>query len=239
MKELAQPSQRCSNPGMDAVIFDMDGVIVDSEPIYDLVTAQHLLELGVEAEPLFFDTLRGLDLIAVWQLIKAQYALQQPIEELAEESRLRLDNHFESLPNLKATEGTLELLQHLKAESVPLALASSSRTSRVEIILRRLEITDTFSATLGGDQVTQGKPSPEIFLEAAARLCVRPSRCVVIEDSIAGLAAARAADMIHVGVITAAGPPPEKLEADLLVSSLSELTPQRLRSLVEVTGNRS
>lgn len=236
---LAALARQWSNPPMDAVIFDMDGVIVDSEPIYDQVTAEHLLELGVAADPAFFDTLRGLDLIDVWKRIQSEYALPQPVDELAEASRMRLDDHFEHLNPLEPTDGCIELLSRLGEERIPLALASSSRSSRIEIILRRLKIRDAFAVAIGGEQVSNGKPSPEIFLKAAELLNVTAASCVVIEDSTRGLEAARAAGMTRVGVITDAGPPAADFEADLVVGSLSELDPARLRRLVRERANGS
>jgi HAD superfamily hydrolase (TIGR01509 family) len=129
---------------------------------------------------------------------------------------------------LEPAPGAVELVTRLHAAGVPLALASSSARSWIDATLRGLELSPFFGVITSGDDVTRGKPAPDIFLLAAERLGVGPSRCVAIEDSPNGLRAARAAGLAVVGVrtpYTANLPLPE---ADLLVDSLAELTPARL-----------
>jgi HAD superfamily hydrolase (TIGR01509 family) len=217
---------------MDAVIFDMDGVIIDSEPIYDQVTIGHLEEYGISAEPDFFNTLRGLGLLEVWQLIIDEYGLEQPLEELAEESCERLNRHFAEATGLEPMPGTRELLDALYGEGIPCALASSSRRSRIDIILRRFNLTTRFTAVVSRQDVEKSKPAPDIFLAAAKSLGARPERCIVIEDTPSGLEAARAAGMKSVGLTSGADLMDRPLIADLLVTDLSFLTPARLHGLL-------
>jgi len=215
-----------------AVIFDMDGVLVDSEPTYDRETAAYLRELGVEPDPDLFDTLRGLPLAEVWTTIARHHRLPHPVEELAAESVRRLNAYFEQVDRLAPVAGVRKLLRGLTTDGIRLAVASSSVASRVQIILDRLAIARHFDAVVSGDLVGRGKPDPEIFLTAARRLEVEPSSCVVVEDSARGVAAALAAGMRCV----AYAPDPSHsagLEgADLVVSDFRVITPERLRDLV-------
>jgi beta-phosphoglucomutase len=222
------------NPG--AVIFDMDGVLVDSEPLYDQATTLFLRDFGVEADSAFYDRLRGLTLPAVWGSLKDRYALPQPLAELAAESSRRLDLFFAELPGLEPMPGARELVAALRTEGVALAVASSSRRSRVELLLRRLGLEPAFAAVVSGDDVERGKPDPEIFLAAADRLDVAPARCAVLEDADRGVRAALAAGMRCVALDRGQGGQPGLALAHLTVTDLRDLSPARLRTLWDRSG---
>jgi beta-phosphoglucomutase-like phosphatase (HAD superfamily) len=217
---------------LGAVIFDMDGVLVDSEPIYDRETTLFLAELGVVADPAFYDTLRGLPPLEVWSRLAARYDLPQPLEWLAAESIRRLDLHFGSLGPLDPVPGAGELVAELVAATVPLAVASSSVAGRVAAVLDALGLDRHFGVTVSGDDVADGKPAPDIFLEAARRLGVDPAACVVVEDSYNGVTAALAAGMRCVAYAADGSDHPDRARADLVVDDLRGLSLERLRRLV-------
>jgi beta-phosphoglucomutase-like phosphatase (HAD superfamily) len=218
---------------LGAVIFDMDGVLVDSEPIYDRETTVFLAELGVAADPAFYDTLRGLPPLEVWSRLADRYELPQRLDWLAAESIRRLDAHFGSLGPLDPVAGAGELVAELAAAGVPLAVASSSVASRVAAVLDALGLARWFPVTVSGDEVAHGKPAPDIFLEAASRLGVDPAGCVVVEDSFNGVTAALAAGMRCVAYAADGSDHPERARADLVVDDLRGVSVERLRRLVD------
>jgi beta-phosphoglucomutase len=220
-----------STRDLEAVIFDMDGVLVDTEPIYDQATTELLAELGVAADPVFFDSLRGLPVLEVWTALVRRYSLPQPVEALARESSGRLDALIAAMNGLEPMAGVNELISGLRARRIPLGVASSSRPSRIAIILSRLDLHSAFDVALSGDEVSRGKPDPEIFLTTAARLDARASRTVVIEDSERGVEAALRAGMRCVAVGSAISSATIS-NANLVVASLTELDAERLVKMV-------
>ncbi len=217
---------------IEAVIFDMDGVLIDSEPIYDTIALELLAERGHRPPDELFDQLRGLTSDQVWAKIAAAIELPSIAEELATECTHRLEQFFTTSPDLSAIDGIPELVRALQAHGLRLAVASSSVRDRVEIILDRLQLRAFMDAVLTGDDVTASKPDPEIFVAAAARMGLRPERCAVIEDSHNGLLAARAAGM---AVVAYAPDVSLILSAphDLLIRSFTELSPERLQRLTQ------
>jgi len=223
--------------GLDAVVFDMDGVLVDSEPLYDLATTVFLRRRGVEADPAHFDTLRGLPLLEVWAALAARYRLHEPVADLAAEASRNLDRFFADRGRLEPIPGVRELVAALNAAGVPLAVASSSPSRRVQDLVGRLGLDRSFPVLVSGDEVRRGKPDPEIFLTAARRLGVDPNGCAVVEDSERGVAAALDAGMRCVGLDRGQLGQPGLRRAHLVVLELTQLTVDRLRSLWDGAGS--
>jgi HAD superfamily hydrolase (TIGR01509 family) len=224
--------------GLDAVIFDMDGVLVDSEPLYDLATTEFLRRRGVDADPAHFDTLRGLPLPEVWAALADRYRLAEPVEELAEAASRDLDRFFADRGRLEPIPGVRELVAALNGAGLPLAVASSSPHRRVGDLLGRLGLDRSFPVVVSGDEVRRGKPDPEIFLTAARSLGVDPDGCVVVEDSERGVAAALGAGMRCVGLDRGQAGQPGLRRAHLVVPDLEQLTVDRLRSLWDGAAGR-
>lgn len=180
----------------EAILFDCDGVLVDSEVIYGAVELEWLTRIGLRYDP---DTYRtrftGLDPRSFTREIRADHAAQTGtafpdtfFNEMNAEIRRRLDR------DLTAVSGIKDLLDRLSDR--PMAVASSSRLERLTAKLRQTGLIDRFAPHIySGEQVPNGKPSPDLFLFAAARLGVAPPACLVIEDSVNGVKAGRAAGM--------------------------------------------
>jgi HAD superfamily hydrolase (TIGR01509 family) len=241
-----RPSPRLS-PGyprgarraLGAVIFDMDGVLLDSEPLHhhavnDILREEHRPPLSL-AE---YSRYLGRTDEDMWRDLRSRRELGQSHEHY----RQRFDGLVLAAyrRHAVAAPGAVALLDWLTASGVPLAVASSSRTGWVETCLDAIGVRQYFDAVAAGDMVTRGKPDPGIFLLAARRLRVEPGCCVVLEDSPAGVAAAASAGMMAFAVCTAYTPPGLVQGAQVTVHSLAEVPGQlRERGIVLSPASRA
>jgi HAD superfamily hydrolase (TIGR01509 family) len=184
----------------DAVIFDMDGVLVDSEPLYMAVERQSFARYGIELNEGEQSRFVGTSQQQMWREIKVMYGLEVAIADLIAEHQRQVLRVLEQ-SHLVAMPGVTWLIEELKKRGIPCALASSSPRQLVECVLTRIGLTDCFAHMICGDEVRLSKPEPEIFLVAAERLGVAPHRCLVIEDSHHGVTAAKAAGMQCIGLL--------------------------------------
>jgi HAD superfamily hydrolase (TIGR01549 family) len=183
---------------VSAVIFDMDGVIVDSEPLHERAFRQVFAEIGhADTHGVDFPAYYGKSDVLVWQDFIARH---QPPHSLAELLR-RKERHFADF--IAAEEpifaGLPELLERCAARW-PLGLASGSRHATINAVLALRHLRRHFRAIVSSEDVPRGKPAPDVFLRAAELLGVPPAECVVIEDSAAGVAAGRAAGMTVIAI---------------------------------------
>ena len=172
-----------------AVIFDMDGLMIDSER----VTYEGYQELcqkeGVEMDLETYRKCLGKPVPAIWQVFFDAYGDDFPIERIMKENHARMADIFET-EGVPLKEGLKELLSWLNQKNIPCVLATSSTRSRVDKILARAELTYLFKGSVCGDEVSKGKPDPEIFLAAAAKAGADAEDCLVLEDSEMGILAA-------------------------------------------------
>ena len=201
----------------DAVIFDLDGVLVDSEPLHFQAVNEVLAEEGrrlTESEYLSY-----IGVADEWaDLIRRKGLRHAPAHYRARyhEAVLRALRR-----PLHPQPGVVELLDGARARGLKVGLASSSRREWVAATLAALGLSDRFDAVISGEMVARGKPAPDIFLLAAERLGVPPERCLVLEDAPAGVAGAGAAGMAVVAVRTAYTAEARLDGADLVVESLA------------------
>lgn len=178
---------------IDALIFDMDGTLVDSEPYAERAWEDFLREHGHELHDSVLGRMFGLRLLEGAAVVKEAYGLDLTVEAIAEmQDELRL---AALKGNLAAMPGAGALIAFARAAGLRLALATSSLRHHADLSLAETELAGLFDAEVTGDEVRHGKPAPDIFLLASERLGVGPERCVVFEDSPAGVAAALAANM--------------------------------------------
>jgi HAD superfamily hydrolase (TIGR01509 family) len=219
------------------VIFDMDGVIVDSEPLSMRTITEMAAERGVQLEPALLHELTGVSMERVMEVVGARLA--GPAGAAAsgvDPAALRRDYDARYLPRLRAsaapTPGVERLIAGLTAAGVPMALASSSTLAEIGAVTGALGLNGVLRGVASGEEVTRPKPAPDVYLLAVERLGAGPAGVVAIEDSATGVAAAAAAGLVCVAVRTAITHGHDFGPAALTVSSLEELDVAVLERLV-------
>ena len=205
---------------MGAVIFDMDGVLVDGEPLHFAAARDVLAGFGAELTWDIYTDWIGETFDAIWPDIQRRFALPVDRGEYERAFGPRVQEQYER--HAVAMPGARDLLARLHAAGVPLGLASSTKRPRVDAALARLDLARFLPVTVSGDEVARGKPDPEIYLAAADRLGVAPERCLVLEDSPAGVASARAAGMRVIGVRINGGSGRPLEGAERIIEALSD-----------------
>ncbi len=211
-----------------AVIFDMDGVLADTEPTH-LASTRTLLERhGVSLDAAFYARCMGMAEQPFFELLVRHFGLSADPALLARE-RLALSLVALAEAPLLPTEGALECLLALRLDGFRLALASSASREQVALVVERLGLGSLLDAQVCAQDVARAKPAPDIFLEAARRLGVSPEDCLVVEDAVLGVAAARAAGMNAVALLSSGAEGAAHLAAgaSACLRTLHELTPER------------
>ncbi|HYA08075.1 MAG TPA: HAD family phosphatase [Gaiellaceae bacterium] len=208
---------------IDAVIFDLDGVLLDSEEVWDAVRESYVRERGGRYDAEVQRAMMGMSSREWARYLHESAGVPDDPEAInAEIVRRMLAAYRERLP---LVPGAVEAVRRL-AERFPLGLASSSNRPLIDTVLELAGLTPPFRATVSSEEVDRGKPAPDVYLETARRVGVAPERCAAIEDSHAGIRSAHAAGMRVVAIPNPSYPPdPEALaHADVVLASLAELT---------------
>ncbi|GBD37943.1 2-deoxyglucose-6-phosphate phosphatase [bacterium HR37] len=216
-----------------AVIFDMDGVMIDSEPIWEKTEKILLKRREINYEPAYREKIVGLNQRDSALLLKETFGLPESIEELIEERISILLELYKK--ELKPIPGLIHLLEQLKGNGFLIALASSSPLRVINFVLDQFSLKSFFSAIVSGEMVGRGKPYPDIYLYVADKLRVTPNECVVIEDSINGVRAAKRAGMRCIAIPDKRLPLDKFTEADVVVDRLSEVDVCLINSLDEAS----
>jgi HAD superfamily hydrolase (TIGR01509 family) len=207
---------------IDAVIFDLDGLLVDSEHLWDAAREALTRETGGRWHERAQRDMMGMSSTEWSRYMHEVVGLAEPPEEISRQvvSRM-LDRYAQRLPLI---EGAVEAVERLAARW-PLGLASSSNRELIDRALDVAGLTRHFRATVSSEEVPRGKPAPDVYLEAARRLGVQPSRAAAVEDSANGIRSADAAGMRVVAIPNERfPPPPDALElAAVVLSSIREL----------------
>jgi beta-phosphoglucomutase-like phosphatase (HAD superfamily) len=185
---------------LKAVIFDMDGVLIDSEPFHLVVNEKIFANLGINLSEEEYHSFIGTTHKDMWSTIKKRYNLPQSVPELV---NMQVSGNIDYIKNEEIEpikiKGVSRLLSKMAHENIKIGIASSSPTEVIELVINKLGISGYFSAITGGEEIEKGKPAPDIFLRAAKRLNVKPPDCLVVEDSKNGVLAAKAAGMKCIG----------------------------------------
>jgi HAD superfamily hydrolase (TIGR01509 family) len=210
----------------DAVVFDMDGVLIDSEQVWDDVREALARERGGRWHERAQRDMMGMSSPEWSRYMHESIGLAETPEEINRIVVERMLERYAAGPPW--LPGALEAVRRAAA-SVTLGLASSSNRELIDRVLDAGGIATLFGATVSSEEVARGKPAPDVYLEVARRLGVAPERCVAVEDSHAGIRSAKAAGMRCVAIPNAHFPPGDAVaEADAVVASLAELTRQVL-----------
>ena len=206
-----------------AVIFDLDGVLADSEPWWNQIDAKLLAEYGVSYRGEYHRNVLGVSYRLAVEFYKNAFHISASVEELMRRRGEIATDFFANRVGLfPSAKTTLEQLREMKLH---LAVATSSVSASARPLLDRTGIRSLFSVVVTGDEVQQGKPHPDIYLRAAKKLGISPEACLVIEDSLAGIAAGKAANMRVAAIPDRrfVDPRDYEKEADYVLGSLSEI----------------
>jgi len=212
----------------EAVVFDLDGVLLQSEEVWDAVRESYVRERGGRYDEEVQRAMMGMSAPEWSRFLHEEAGVpQEPGTINREVVERMLEEYRRELPLLPGAEEAVRRA----AAALPLGLASSSNREIFDAVLDLAGLTDCFRATVSSEEVARGKPAPDVYLEAARRLGVPPERCAAVEDSHAGIRSAKSAGMRVVAIPNAAYPPDaETLTlADAVVASLEELTLDVLR----------
>ena len=208
---------------IEAVVFDLDGVLLQTEELWDEVRAGLARERGGRYGPEAQRAMMGMSSLEWSQYMHDEVGVPDSPKEISAEVVRRLAAKYRR--ELPLIPGAVEAV-HRIAERWPLGLASSSNRLLIELALELAGIQDLFKAVVSSEEVPRGKPAPDVYLEAARRLGVAPERCAAVEDSHSGIRSAKAAAMRVVAIPNPSFPPGDDAlaEADLVLRSLDELT---------------
>ena len=209
-----------------AVIFDMDGVLSDTERLHVQSEERQLSRLGIDPGVLAGGAYMGVSDREFFTAVFREHGVVADVEAaIAEKWKLMSECPDDGIA---AVPGALALVERLHRRGVPLAVASSSPRPFIERVLRCLDVLDRFSVVMSGDEVARGKPEPDVFLAVARALGMAPAECVVIEDSRNGMIAARRAGMRCVALVPPGRAGAVRREADVVVSDLARVTDEVL-----------
>ncbi len=213
----------------DAVVFDLDGVLIESEEVWDSVRETYVRECGGRYDDEVQRAMMGMS-SPEWSryLHETAGVPDEPAAINAEVVARMLDAYRD---HLRLFDGAVTVVRRLGAR-FPLAVASSSNRQLIDTVLDVAGLADAFRATVSSEEVARGKPAPDVYLEAARRLDIPPSRCAAVEDSHSGIRSARAAGMFVVAIPNPTYPPDAGAlaQADVVIRSLDELTAELIAS---------
>ncbi len=216
---------------IQTVIFDMDGVIIDSEPVYFKIDKQMFEELNIAVSFEEHCTYVGTSSQNMWDAIIKKHGIPgHPGELMRKEYNLYMD-HLVNANDLQPIDGVMELINGLHENNLKLILASSSRMEIIDIILKKFKLSDLFIAKVSGSELAHSKPHPEIFLRSAQLAGSEPKECIVIEDSKNGVAAAKAAGMKCIGFLNPSSGDQNLRDADVVIQSFKELNADLVKNL--------
>jgi len=208
---------------IEAVIFDLDGVLIHSEEVWDAVRERYVRDRGGRYDEVVQRAMMGMSSHEWSRYLHEQAGVPDSPEEInAEVVRRMLDSYRAELP---LADGAVEAVRRLAARW-PLGLASSSNRPLIDTVLELTGLTDDFRVTVSSEEVERGKPAPDVYLEAARLLGVAPDACAAIEDSHGGIRSARAAGMRVVAIPNPTYAPDDEAlaAADVVLGSIAELT---------------
>ena len=208
---------------IQTVIFDMDGVIVDTEPVHRYAYFQHFSELNIEVSEELFTSFTGNSTRNVFQRVKTIFNLEDDVEELILRKRSLFNDAFDHKEDLELLEGVENLIKNLHENGVELILASSASKITIDRVFSRFGLHLYFSHIVSGEDFPKSKPHPAIF-EFSASLSIAPKEnCIVIEDSTNGVLAAKAAGIYCVGYNSIHSKLQDLSKADLIINHFKEL----------------
>ena len=215
---------------IEAVVFDMDGVLIDSEPVWERVRRTFVAEHGGRWPDDAQDRMMGMSTAEWSAYLSEDFGLRLSPSQVAEGVVAAMAAEYQA--HLPLLPGAVDVVRALSARW-PLAVASSAPKSLIEAVLDASGLRQAFTAAVSSEEVPRGKPAPDVYLEAAKRLGIPPASCAAIEDSSNGLRSASAAGLTVIAVPRPEYPPAEDAlnQARVVLNSLTPLTPDTIAVL--------
>lgn len=215
----------------DHFIFDMDGVLIDSEPAHQQIFKKVFQELNLDFSLAYHQRLVGMAAIPMWEKIRSDFNIQTDARELMNFHKEFMYVELKSL-DIQVMEGVMEFLNQLENMQIKMSLASSSPDKLIHYFVDKFEIRSKFDFLVSGESLTRSKPFPDIFLKVAELYNLSPERFVVIEDSNNGVRAAKAAHMKCIGFQNPHSGQQDLSLADEIISSFSQLDSGKIKELI-------
>jgi beta-phosphoglucomutase family hydrolase len=206
-----------------AVIFDMDGVLVDSEPLHIQTEKRMFRKMGLDISDEEHAGYMGTATDVMWKQIISKRNLPLDIAEITDRTIREGLPFFYSLEKIDPMPGLIDLLEKLKEKNIPMAVASSSDPETIRVILEKSGLEKYFHYAVSSSEAGKSKPEPDVFLHTAQLLGVKPENCVVFEDSKNGIKAAKAAGMFCIAYSGADSGEQDRSLADLQIGNYNEL----------------
>lgn len=219
---------------LKAVLFDMDGVIVDTEPLHHKAYFGMFDVMNIDVTESHYQTFTGQSTINVCRHLCEHFSLQQQPEELVQTKRNIFKDLFVNDSSLKLLDGVLDLIQDYYSNDLTLVLASSASMQTIESVFNRFDLNKYFKGKLSGADLKASKPHPEIFIKASEIAGYDKQNCIVIEDSTNGIKAAKSAGIYCVGFKSPHSKNQDYSKANLVISSFDEIAYPRAKKLLTV-----
>lgn len=213
------------------VIFDMDGVIVDTEPVHRYAYFQHFDELEISVTDDLFATFTGNSTRNVFQKLKHAFGLDHDVEDLIQRKRNIFNDAFDTKKDLHLIEGVEDLIKDLYQNGIQLIVASSASKVTIERVFNRFKLHQYFSDIVSGEDFPKSKPHPAIFEYAASLAIGKKGECIVIEDSTNGVEASVAAGIFCIGYRSANTKLQDLSKADRIINHFNELNAEKIKNL--------
>ncbi|OXA97255.1 ABC transporter ATP-binding protein [Flavobacterium oncorhynchi] len=214
------------------VIFDMDGVIVDTEPVHRYAYYKQFSELNIEVSEEMYTSFTGFSTRNTFQTLKGHFpSIVHEVEDLIQRKRSIFNDAFDTKEDLYLLEGVEDLIKDLHASGIQLILASSASKVTIERVFTRFNLHQYFSHIVSGEDFPQSKPNPAIFIHAASLSIAPKENCIIIEDSTNGVKAAKGAGIFCVGYNSLHSNMQDLDEADLIINNFNELNAKKIAAL--------
>ncbi|GAB4156432.1 MAG: HAD family hydrolase [Winogradskyella sp.] len=217
---------------LKAVLFDMDGVLVDTEPLHRKAYFKMFSDVNINVDEDLYASFTGQSTLNICRRLVNHFQLREVPELLVKLKRQHFKSLFENDSDLALIDGVLDIIKDYYANEVKLVVASSASMPNINRIFERFDLNQYFMGKFSGADLKQSKPHPEIFLKAYEHTGCLKSECLVIEDSTNGIAAAKSADIFCVGFQSPHSSHQDYSRADMVISTFSEIEYEKARKLL-------